>query len=41
MILYLVLCAGELDSIPEVAFYMVGGIEEVMQKAERLATEQS
>lgn len=32
--------AGELDHIPEVAFYMVGGIEEVIAKAERLAAEQ-
>lgn len=30
---------GELDHIPEVAFYMVGNIEEVLQKAERLADE--
>ncbi|XP_055329352.1 ATP synthase subunit beta, mitochondrial-like [Paramacrobiotus metropolitanus] len=33
--------AGELDHIPEVAFYMVGPIEEVFQKAEKLAAEQS
>ncbi|PVD29626.1 hypothetical protein C0Q70_08881 [Pomacea canaliculata] len=32
--------AGELDHLPEVAFYMVGGIEEVVAKAERLAAEQ-
>ena len=32
---------GELDHLPEVAFYMVGGIEEVMQKAERLTEEQN
>jgi len=31
--------AGEYDHLPEVAFYMVGGIEEVVQKAERLAKE--
>jgi len=31
---------GELDHLPEVAFYMVGGIEEVKQKAEKLAEEQ-
>merc|ERR1711992_105889 len=30
---------GELDHIPEVAFYMVGPIEEVHEKAERLAAE--
>jgi len=29
--------AGELDHIPEQAFYMVGPIEEVVEKAERLA----
>ncbi|CAG2217436.1 ATP2 [Mytilus edulis] len=33
--------AGELDHLPEVAFYMVGGIEEVVAKAEKLAEEQS
>jgi F-type H+-transporting ATPase subunit beta len=32
---------GELDHLPEVAFYMVGGIEEVVAKAEKLAEEQS
>uniref|UniRef100_A0A915KU46 Uncharacterized protein n=1 Tax=Romanomermis culicivorax TaxID=13658 RepID=A0A915KU46_ROMCU len=31
----------ELDHLPEVAFYMVGGIEEVVQKAEKLAEEQN
>uniref|UniRef100_A0A182TXH9 H(+)-transporting two-sector ATPase n=1 Tax=Anopheles melas TaxID=34690 RepID=A0A182TXH9_9DIPT len=30
---------GELDHLPEVAFYMVGPIEEVVEKAERLAKE--
>ena len=35
-----VLFPGDFDHIPEVAFYMVGGIEEVQQKAERLAEEQ-
>lgn len=29
--------AGELDHLPEVAFYMVGPIEEVVAKAESLA----
>ena len=33
--------AGELDHLPEVAFYMVGPIEEVIEKAERLAEQQS
>jgi F-type H+-transporting ATPase subunit beta len=28
---------GEYDHLPEVAFYMVGPIEEVVQKAEKLA----
>jgi len=32
--------AGELDHLPEIAFYMVGPIEEVVQKAERLAESQ-
>jgi len=32
--------AGEMDNIPEIAFYMVGNIEEVVAKAERLAEEQ-
>ncbi|KAI8793573.1 ATP synthase subunit, mitochondrial [Biomphalaria glabrata] len=32
---------GELDHLPEVAFYMVGSIEEVTEKAARLAKEQS
>jgi F0F1-type ATP synthase beta subunit len=30
------ICNGELDHIPEVAFYMVGDIDEVMSKAESL-----
>ncbi|ESO04728.1 hypothetical protein HELRODRAFT_185579 [Helobdella robusta] len=30
---------GEMDHLPEVAFYMVGPIEEVIQKADRLAEE--
>ena len=29
--------AGEYDHLPEAAFYMVGGIEEVKAKAQRLA----
>ncbi len=31
--------AGEYDHFPEAAFYMVGGIDEVIAKAERLAAE--
>merc|ERR1712142_827893 len=31
---------GELDHLPEVAFYMVGNIEEVQEKATKLAQEQ-
>ena len=35
-------CAGELDDIPEVAFYMVGPIEEVhvVRNAEQLVAQQ-
>merc|ERR1712076_280424 len=33
--------AGKYDHLPEVAFYMVGDISEVVQKAERLAAETS
>merc|ERR1712112_607591 len=33
--------AGEYDHLPEIAFFMVGGIEEVLEKAERLASEQN
>jgi F-type H+-transporting ATPase subunit beta len=33
------LCAGEYDHLPEAAFYMVGTIEEAVEKAERLAAE--
>jgi len=32
---------GELDHLPEIAFYMVGPVEEVVEKAARLAEEQS
>lgn len=32
---------GELDHLPEVAFYMIGDINEVIQKAEKLAQEQN
>jgi F-type H+-transporting ATPase subunit beta len=31
------ICDGEYDELPEQAFYMVGGIEEVVAKAEKLA----
>ncbi len=30
------ICKGEYDHLPEAAFYMVGGIEEVVEKAEKL-----
>jgi F-type H+-transporting ATPase subunit beta len=30
---------GELDQLPEQAFYMVGGIEEAQQQAEKLAVQ--
>ncbi len=33
------LCAGEYDHLPEAAFYMVGGIEEAVEKAQKLAAE--
>jgi len=32
---------GEYDHLPEVAFYMVGHVEEVVEKANRLASEQN
>jgi len=32
---------GELDHLPEVAFYMVGPIEEVALKADKLAAERA
>jgi F-type H+-transporting ATPase subunit beta len=31
------ICQGKYDDIPEQAFYMVGGIEEVLQKAKQLS----
>ena len=31
------ICKGEYDHLPESAFYMVGGIEEVIEKADKLA----
>ena len=33
------ICKGELDELPEQAFYMVGPIEEALEKAERLKAE--
>ncbi|MDA5192759.1 F0F1 ATP synthase subunit beta [Govanella unica] len=33
------ICAGEYDHLPEAAFYMVGSIEEAVQKAEKLAAQ--
>ena len=30
------ICKGEYDNLPEAAFYMVGGIEEVVEKAEKI-----
>ena len=33
------LVAGEYDHLPEAAFYMVGGIDEAVEKAQRLAAE--
>ena len=33
------ICKGEYDHLPEAAFYMVGGIEEVIEKAEKLSND--
>ena len=33
------LCDGEYDDLPEAAFYMVGTIEEAVEKAKKLAAE--
>ncbi len=33
------LCDGEYDHLPEQAFYMVGGIEEAIEKAEKMAAD--
>ncbi len=33
------ICAGDHDDLPEAAFYMVGGIEEAVEKAKRMAAE--
>ena len=31
------ICEGKHDDVPEQAFYMVGGIEEVLEKAKKMA----
>ena len=31
------ICKGDYDHLPESAFYMVGGIEEAVEKAEKMA----
>ena len=31
------ICSGEYDHLPEAAFYMVGTIEEAIEKAEKMA----
>jgi F-type H+-transporting ATPase subunit beta len=33
------ICAGEHDNLPEAAFYMVGGMDEVIEKAKKMAIE--
>jgi F-type H+-transporting ATPase subunit beta len=33
------ICAGEYDHLPEAAFYMVGTIEEAVEKGKKLAEE--
>jgi F-type H+-transporting ATPase subunit beta len=33
------ICAGEYDDLPEAAFYMVGAIEEAVDKAKQMAAE--
>jgi F-type H+-transporting ATPase subunit beta len=33
------LCDGEYDHLPEAAFYMVGTIDDAVEKAEKLAAE--
>ena len=33
------ICAGDYDDLPEAAFYMVGGMEEAVEKAKRMAAE--
>jgi F-type H+-transporting ATPase subunit beta len=31
------ICDGECDSLPEQAFYMVGGIDEAFEKAKKMS----
>jgi F-type H+-transporting ATPase subunit beta len=33
------ICAGEYDDLPEAAFYMVGSMDEAVDKAKRMAAE--
>lgn len=33
------LCAGEYDHLPEMAFYMVGSVEEALEKAQKISAE--
>jgi F-type H+-transporting ATPase subunit beta len=33
------ICAGKHDDLPEAAFYMVGTIDEVIERAKKLAAE--
>ena len=33
------ICAGDYDDLPEASFYMVGGIDEAVEKAKRMAAE--
>ena len=35
------ICEGKYDEIPEQAFYMVGGIEEVLEKKEKIVRGES
>jgi F-type H+-transporting ATPase subunit beta len=35
------ICAGDYDHLPEAAFYMVGTIEEAVEKAKKMAAEAS
>ena len=33
------ICAGDYDHLPEASFYMVGGMDEAVEKAKRMAAE--
>ena len=33
------ICKGDYDDLPESAFYMVGGIDEVIEKAQKMSKE--